>query len=68
MSKAFFGCIRTSLSTEAGTEFQTNQALARRQEELEDYGSFGYVLTSTISVPALDRVTIVDTLQRIVED
>lgn len=68
MSKAFFGCIRTALSTEADTEFQTNQALSRRQEELEDYGRSGYVLTSTISVPAVDRITIVDTMQRIVED
>lgn len=68
MSKAFFGCIRTALSTEADTEFQTNQALARRQAELEDYGRSGYVLTSTISIPAVDRVTIVDTMQRVVED
>lgn len=68
MSKAFFGYIRTALSTEADTEFQTNQALARRQEEMDDYGRSGYVLTSTISVQAVDRVTIVDTMQRIVED
>ena len=48
MSKAFFGCIRTALSTEADTEFQTNQALARRQEELDDYGRRRYVLSRTI--------------------
>lgn len=68
MSRISFGYVRTTVSTAAGTEYESNRALARRKEDLDDYAVAGYTLLSTISITAEDRATIVDTLQRITED
>ncbi|WP_293785188.1 hypothetical protein [Microbacterium aurum] len=68
MSRISFGYVRTTVSTAADTEYESNRALARRKEDLDDYAVAGYTLLSTISITAEGRATIVDTLQRITED
>lgn len=68
MSRISFGYVRTTVSTEADSEYESNRALARRKEELDDYAASGYTLLSSISIAAADRATIVDTLQRVTED
>ncbi|WP_242086193.1 hypothetical protein [Microbacterium lacticum] len=67
MDRISFGYIRTTVSTTADTEHESNRALDRRKEDLDDYAAAGYTLLSTISITADDRATIVDTLQRVTE-
>lgn len=67
MRRASIGSIRTTVSAAADTQYESNQALARREEELDGYAADGYTLVSTISITAADRAIIVDTLQRITE-
>ena len=44
MSRISFGYVRTTVSTAADTEYESNRALARRKEDLDDYAVAGYTL------------------------
>jgi len=55
MSRISFGYVRTTVSTAADTEYESNRALARRKEDLDDYAVAGYTLLSTISITAEGR-------------
>jgi len=59
-----FITIDTRQYTEAAGETASNRARQQREEDLNAYGTQGYALLSTVTIPAHDGLRIVDTLAR----
>ena len=59
-----FITIDTRQYTEAAGEIASNRARQQREEDLNTYGTQGYVLLSTVTIPTEDGMRILDTLAR----
>ncbi|WP_434812380.1 hypothetical protein [Microbacterium sp. bgisy189] len=59
-----FITIDTRQYTEAAGEIASNRARQQREEDLNAYGTQGYALLSTVTIPTHDGLRIVDTLAR----
>lgn len=66
MTRSDFVTIRTTVSTEDDRD--TGRLIGRREEELNRWAQSGYSHANTLTIPSPGQVTIVDTLQKTIEN
>lgn len=68
MARTRFITLDTRQFTEADLEVVSGRARQQREDDLNSYGTQGYALLSTVTIPTHDGLRIVDTLARTDED
>lgn len=67
MTRSIFSTVRTTLSAREDGQSETGRLIARREEDL-NRAREGYTLTHTFTIATAETITIIDTLQKIIED
>lgn len=68
MTRSSFSTIRTILSAHEEGQSDTGRLIVRREDDLNQHGRDGYTLTHTFTIATPETITIIDTLQKTIED
>jgi hypothetical protein len=68
MTRSIFSTVRTTLSAREDGQSETGRLIVRREDELNQHGRGGYTLTHTFTITTPGTITIIDTLQKTIED
>lgn len=67
MTRSMFSTVRTIVSATEDGQSEIGRLIYRREEDLNQHGREGFTLTHTFTITP-ETITIVDTLQKTVED
>ena len=67
MTRSIFSTVRTTLSAREDGQAETGRLIVRREDDLNQHGREGYTLTHTFTIATAETITIIDTLQKIIE-
>ncbi|TQK17752.1 hypothetical protein FBY40_0229 [Microbacterium sp. SLBN-154] len=68
MTRSIFSTVRTIVSVREDGQSDTGRLIVRREDDLNQHGREGYTLTHTFTITTPETITVVDTLQKTIED
>lgn len=68
MTRSVFSTVRTVVSATEDGQSETGRLIVRREDDLNQHGREGYTLTHTFTIATPETITIIDTLQKTIED